>query len=339
MTMIRATAPGKIVLAGEYAVLHGSHAIAAAVDRHAVVEIRSTAGAGLEIQAPGYVEGTTRYEMNCVGKLIATDAASQSADFGLFECTWATCDARLDGGMHITLDTTAFVDATSGRKLGLGSSAALCVALTAALRPELDVFSVAALAGKAHREFQGAGSGVDIACAVTGGFIDYRQTPASVSSVAVPQDLHFAILWSGRAASTVAKIQSLEASLQDRRQRATLQALQERSDALASDWHGGDAARVFRRFDDYIAALRAFDADLQLDIFGAGHAALTDAAFNCGLLYKPCGAGGGDVGVAIARDLVALTEFAARAPEFGFAALAVEPGAGGLRRDRNRHDR
>ncbi|MGB5738596.1 MAG: hypothetical protein WBM54_04565 [Woeseia sp.] len=336
--MLRATAPGKIVLAGEYAVLHGSHAIAAAVDRHAVVEIRPTAEAEIAIQAPGYAPGTTRYGVNSVGKLIAADAASQNADFGLFECTWATCDVRLKGGMHITLDTTAFVDVTSGRKLGLGSSAALCVALTAALRPELDAASVAALAGRAHREFQGAGSGVDIACAVAGGFIDYRQTPAFVCNVAVPQNLHFAILWSGRAASTVAKIQSLQASLQGRRQRATLQALQEQSDALASDWHGGDTARVFRRFDDYITALRAFDADLQLDIFGAGHAALTDAARDCGMLYKPCGAGGGDVGVAIARDLMALTEFIARAPEFGFAALDIKAGVDGLQRDGNRHD-
>ena len=42
--VFRATAPGKLILIGEYAVLEGAPAISAAVDRFAVAELHVTAG-------------------------------------------------------------------------------------------------------------------------------------------------------------------------------------------------------------------------------------------------------------------------------------------------------
>ena len=46
----------------------------------------------------------------------------------------------------------------------------------------------------------------------------------------------------------------------------------------------------------YVGALRQFSVDHELGIFDAGHDRLTDAASRAGLVYKPAGAGGGDIG-------------------------------------------
>jgi phosphomevalonate kinase len=67
-------------------------------------------------------------------------------------------------------------DAAGGKQLGLGSSAAITVALTAALlaqggRADMDRPGLLHLATVAHRQLQGGGSGSDVAAAVHGGIV------------------------------------------------------------------------------------------------------------------------------------------------------------------------
>src|SRR5699024_6036775 len=76
---------------------------------------------------------------------------------------------------HIALDTQAFF-AEDGAKLGLGSSAALTVALTAAVNAaqENAAPDLAAMIGMHRRMQDGRGSGLDIAAALLGGSLVYR---------------------------------------------------------------------------------------------------------------------------------------------------------------------
>jgi phosphomevalonate kinase len=62
----------------------------------------------------------------------------------------------------------------------------------------------------------------------------------------------------------------------------------------------------------YIDALRQFSVDHDLGIFDAGHEELTDAAMADGLIYKPAGAGGGDIGVLFGRNADELDAFLGR---------------------------
>ena len=62
----------------------------------------------------------------------------------------------------------------------------------------------------------------------------------------------------------------------------------------------------------YIGVLRQFSIDHDLGIFDAGHDQLTDAAMVDGLVYKPAGAGGGDVGMLFGRDEADLDAFLER---------------------------
>lgn len=106
---IRASAPGKLVLIGEYGVLRGGPALVAAVDRRAEVSLEPGA-AGIRVTAP---------QLGLEGTPVEADPRLRLA---------AAC---LDGfSGEVCIDTGALHQ--DGHKLGLGSSAAVCVALCAA---------------------------------------------------------------------------------------------------------------------------------------------------------------------------------------------------------------
>src|SRR5690606_11456641 len=99
-----------------------------------------------------------------------------SADFALLGHVWRQVSADPGGSLEIVLDTRGFFDPATGVKLGFGSSAALAVALAAALAGESVPQRVQEAALLAHRDFQGGhGSGVDVATSAHGGVIGYRR--------------------------------------------------------------------------------------------------------------------------------------------------------------------
>ncbi|MCP5091225.1 MAG: hypothetical protein GY949_09910 [Gammaproteobacteria bacterium] len=66
-----------------------------------------------------------------------------------------------------------------------------------------------------------------------------------------------------------------------------------------------------REYPGYIATLQKFSVDHDLGIFDAGHDQLAAAAAAAGLVYKPCGAGGGDVGILLGLSDGQLDHFVA----------------------------
>ncbi|MDJ0908909.1 MAG: hypothetical protein QNI99_06930 [Woeseiaceae bacterium] len=292
MNVRRFSAPGKVVLSGEYAVLRGAPAVAMAVDRRAVVTVEEGAA---ETVCVGLEGRTDTRLIDCV-----LDVQGQERP-----------DARL------TLDTAAFSDGPD--KLGIGSSAALAVALTTALAPKgSDVEQSLAAAQRAHREFQkGRGSGVDVAASSAGGIIVYRMQDASTQSIAWPAGLHYALFWTGKSASTTERVARFDASSEHPATNSLCAAAEELADA----WRRGSADDVLSEYVPYMDALQHFDSAHGLGIFDGGHAelAIADPDF----IYKPCGAGGGDVGIALSGDADRLREFAARAAEQGARKLDV----------------
>lgn len=337
MAVIRSEAPGKIVLSGEYAVLHGAHGIAAAVNRYARVAIERIDEPVIYLRTPGYRAGTCRYELDARGQLVRPACLPDPNAFDLFEKSWASCRPAEFHGATVTIDTTEFVDERSGAKLGLGSSAASCVALVAALQYDAGMQQVFSKARAIHRDLQGGGSGIDVACAVHGGVIAFREGVAE-EGIGMPRGLHAAVLWSGQPASTRERLERLSASLSGNTERETLTRLCRDADALSASWRRSDAQEIIAGYRNYVVALQAFDRDHELGVFAAGHAELTSMALDRGILYKPCGAGGGDVGIAMSVDARQLDEFTESARRSGFMVLDASLGAAGLRIERDRHD-
>ena len=285
-----ASAPGKVVLSGEYAVLDGEPAICMAVNRRAMATVGDSPDGRCRVATPGR-------------------EFSNGEKFHIVE---AVCGSRPE--LAIELDTRAFAE--DGKKLGIGSSAALTAALVAALGGEVYADALAA-----HRRLQGgAGSGVDVATSVHGGLVEYRMSDASVVSLDWPRDLAIRFIWTGVATSTKAKLDRLAASSGGSSRSALMLAAADMADA----WRSGEAARVLATYIPYIGALRQFSIDHDLGIFDAGHEALTDAASRAGLVYKPAGAGGGDIGTLLGRGDAELDAFVAANPDLIHKVLDCE---------------
>lgn len=300
---VTASAPGKLVLCGEYAVLDGAPAICMAVDRRARVAITTGDTERHTVSAPGFSA-----EVGCCedrdGNL---EWFAAEEEFRLVDDVWYTANARARSGLSIVLDTSEFSHGSNGSKIGIGSSAALTVALTAALSEVADMDAdVDSIAFAAHRRFQsGLGSGIDIACSLQGGLIEYSLGARKSPQLEWPAGLAHALLWSGVAVSTTRKLSQLyKQELKNSRG-----ALVDAASSLSNTWATASVAAILDGFRDYTQALQDFSVDHELGIFDAGHEELTAAANAAGLIYKPCGAGGGDVGILLGDDEAAIESF------------------------------
>lgn len=330
---IEASAPGKLVLLGEYAVLAGAPALVLAVDRRARVRLTSAPGDHWDIVSP---------TLGCAAQLRIDAhgvrwAAPPPPELAWLAAPFAQCPF-LQGlaPCRVELDTDPFYfDHGSARvKLGLGSSAALTVALLGALHahagrpaPTLGACVLA------HRALQGGrGSGIDVAAAFSGGFSCYQLAGAQAprcDAQELPAGLHWRCVFSGRPASTGAMLARV-AAWQAREPARCAQRMDDLAtiarrgvDAVAN--HAG--AAFLTSLHDYARMLARLGEDSGADIASPAHRALGALAAGCGVVYKSCGAGGGDVGVTFAVDDEPLREFSARAMHAGFpvVALAADP--------------
>jgi len=306
VSRIFASAPGKAVLSGEYAVLHGAPAICMAVNHRATVRITRLDRAWNSVSAPGY--------SSVEGRFVAAGSSLEwlqgEDEYKLVDAAWRSVD---NCGLAIELDTQAFHDEVSGAKLGLGSSAALTVALTVALGQSSDVFSEAL---SVHRRFQsGVGSGVDIAASVQGGLLEYRMQGARTAELRWPAGLDYRLIWTGVPASTAGKLEQFHRA----GPKPSRDALVSAAAGMVDAWRS--ASGVLAELPAYVETLRQFSEDYNLGIFGAGHDKLVASALKAGLVYKPCGAGGGDIGILFGAHGEQLDEFLAGQLQFGCRAL------------------
>jgi phosphomevalonate kinase len=329
MTSVSASAPGKAVLSGEYAVLRTAPAISTAVDRRAVVRLVTSANDFHSIATPGHAEGTWRFRSSDAGEINWLDEPP-ARGLALIEEAWLVAGPCEHGGLSIIVDTSDFFAGKSGGKLGLGSSAAAMTALVGALRNQNpEPKDIGVLAGRAHTAMQhGLGSGVDIATSVHGGVIEFRSgkrdTPLHRPW---PVGLCYRFLWSGKPADTMKKISKLESSgTVEKGWQSLLGAAEE----AASVWTAGDVSEILDVFRCYTDTLREFSIDHDLGIFDAGHDGLADLAGSLDVVYKPCGAGGGDIGIVMASDDMAISRFCDQVGKNGFQELDVAPDQVGI---------
>jgi phosphomevalonate kinase len=312
-----ASAPGKLVLSGEYAVLDGAPAICMGINRRARVTIETHDEPWHRVVAPGFASGEGKF----VAQPGGVEWLSGGEPYKLLEQVWREIGLCPDQHLSLTLDTREFLDAESGSKLGVGSSAALATSLATALcsilSPGADATRVAS---RAHRTFQGGfGSGVDVACSSSGGLIEFRMSADEYPQIDWPEGLVFAVLWSGVSTGTTEKLSRLRMG----DTQPSHGELKSAAEQMAVSWRSGLAAQVLQQYGHYINALQQFSNDHDLGIFDAGHGALVDAAKDSGIVYKPCGAGGGDVGIALADNTSALASFVASPVVSGFMPLDV----------------
>ncbi len=185
--VVIATAPGKLILTGEYAVLDGAPALVIAVDRRVIA----------------------RRDGACSSPFLLAVARELAQRYGA-----DSPGAR--AALEIAVDSSAFYAAD--QKLGLGSSAAVTVAAAAlalAAQGSNDRDEVFAIALAAHANAQGAkgarGSGADIAAAVYGGAIAFT-VPATVQPHAWPSGVVLLPFFTGVSADTATLVSQIAAA-------------------------------------------------------------------------------------------------------------------------------
>jgi len=314
------SAPGKLFLIGEYAVLAGGTAVVAAVDRRVIGRF-----------VPGAAPATP------LVKHVVDAVRAHLLEAG---------ETPPDGAP--VLDSAAL--STDAGKLGLGSSAAVAAAgvgamLEAAGRNiEQDRDLVLGLADRAHRAAQGGrGSGADVAAAIHGGVIRCARIgdKFDVQPLGLPRDLEIVVFSTGTPSSTVDHLKALEAFAENDRglYQLRLRGIGELALEIVSCWAAGDVKQIasLTRFTNN--QLHALGVEIGMPIVTPPLAAAAKLAEELGGAAKPSGAGGGDVGVAFLTDRGAAETFRQRAPHIGLEILSIRTGASGLRREPSARER
>ena len=342
------------MLLGEYAVLFGHPAAVLAVNRSARVDLRSAENDGWSATAPGFEEAEIEFELGGNHGFRWREPASEAAQrlFLVEKVVGSLVAARLLDPedlppASITLDTREFFHPTASgvTKLGLGSSAALTVALTEALRcwshgrerrPIVDLAQLLDL----HRTFQGGhGSGIDLAASVTGGVVEYELTDGgrspSASSLELPENLHLVFIWTGRSASTGDFLARLDAGMNSDGGEiaAVLDRLGSLSAAGIADLRSGRVSALLDRVSDFGRAMERLGDAAGIPILSDEHLELRRLGDDLGVSYKPSGAGGGDVGIGFTDDPDLANAFAAKASDAGFSPLDLEVDPTGVQTD------
>jgi mevalonate kinase len=153
------------MITGEHAVLHGAHALVGALNTRLHVRLRPRHDRAVTIQS-------------ALGQRNMTlDALDTSAPFTFVTHAIQRYACQCPSGFDLEISTAMRADT------GLGSSSAVTVAALVALHmfahqtPPESAHQLHAIALNIVRGLQGAASGADLAAAVWGGVLLYRQTP------------------------------------------------------------------------------------------------------------------------------------------------------------------
>ncbi|WP_062350448.1 phosphomevalonate kinase [Bacillus kwashiorkori] len=240
MEKIVVKAPGKLFIAGEYAVLEkGQQAIVIAVDRFITCEIQANNENILSLPDLRLENKTWEIENGKV--YFQNDDQKLAFVKNALEVFYQYLSENNQTVHPISILVSSELDDRSGKKYGLGSSAAVVVAVVSALFQfyfkKLDKPIIFKLSAIAHYKTQGNGSCADIAASTFGGWIAYSSFRPewlltklakersltdllrsswpylSVKNLTPPTSLHLSVGWTKSAVSTapmVKKIQQLK---------------------------------------------------------------------------------------------------------------------------------
>jgi len=332
---IEVSAPGKLFVAGEYAVVEAGYpAVLVAVDRHVTVRLARAEGAG-SIASDQY--GRLPVVWRRDGGRVVLDHDSRPFDYVLAAIDvverFAAEQGRPLGFYDITI--TSELDDQSGRKFGLGSSAAVTAATVRALDRfyglDLPTERLLRLALLATVAVNPMGSGGDVAASLYGGWIRYAaldrdwlrtaQAAAeasgavrplsalldadwpglSVRRLPTPRTMRLVVGWTGVPASTTRLVERMQSrkGAAEAHYPDFLAASRECVDALADAIERDDApaakAQIHRARGLLTSLARAAGVDIETPALRT----LCETAEGVGAAAKSSGAGGGDCGIVL----------------------------------------
>lgn len=347
MTDIRI--PGKLILLGEYAVLHGADSLVAAIDRQAVISIDPLSGESWQLSS-SLCTDLIKFQVRESGEIEIVDILSPGVLNQMrysFSALNDICRDIIKSGysvqpFHIHINTDQFFLSKDHQKLGLGSSAAVIVGVVKAvtgllqiekrLFPELsDLFKYT---HQLHAKVQGnRGSGIDVAASVFGGlgiynlsrinepekqFFGYESWPA--------EELYIYPVWTGRSASTENMLNLVETFQNSAKGewKKFINTLIDLANNGCVYFKNGKIQSFIEIIREYNALLKRFTNISKIPIISERHDRIAGIVHNSGGVYKPSGAGDGDFGVAFTDSEDSLLNIKQNLTEAGFKKIPLE---------------
>lgn len=329
--MIEVAAPGKLFVAGEYAVVEpGYPAVLIAVDRFVTVTLEASAGRGQLISDQfGHLPVVWRRD----GDRLVIDRDQRPFDYVLSAIRVVEAFA-LESGRRLDFYDLAIrseLDDRSGRKFGLGSSAAVTVATVTALDRfyslGLDELSRLKLALLATIGVNPLASGGDVAASLYGGWIAFsspdrgwvarRSAETDVVSL-IAEDWpglsvrrlppltggRLVVGWTGEPASTAQLVDGIQRRKQqeDSHYESFLEDSRACVEALVAAFDADDLAGAQKQLHRARRLLVRLGVSVGISIETPDLTLLCDSAEFVGAAAKSSGAGGGDCGIVLADE-------------------------------------
>ncbi|NOZ84980.1 MAG: hypothetical protein GXP49_01710 [Deltaproteobacteria bacterium] len=312
------TAPGKLMLAGEYAVVLGGDAVVVAVNRNACVTL------GRDITGVG-------------GRKMGSRLSRVAAGLAVEQCGIDPVPGPIE------VDTSAMY--IHGQKLGLGSSAATTAGVCGAVfqwagiscgskKSRKRIFECAF---KAQSIVQGErGSGADVAASVYGGLFSYKRPEGGEPAVTrLPMDglPPMSVVWTGRPSNTPYMLRRFwlwVESMPRGEVAGALDCISNSARRLASAVCEGDEKVVLDAYRDCADAYMSLGIKSGMPLMECTTPKLLDLVAMHGGVYKPSGAGAGDLGVALFTDTDHRDAFEEEARKAGMLVLDLEPSRAGV---------
>ncbi|APU71368.1 phosphomevalonate kinase [Companilactobacillus crustorum] len=348
-------APGKLYLAGEYAVVEtGFPAVLTSVNKYVTVTINKTQNGGT-IQSKNLNKELIHWNRQGT-ELVFDDSESQLqyilAAIQFVEKYALERDVKLN---YYDLLVTSELDSKDGKKYGLGSSAAVTVAVVKTLGDfyhlglsAMDIYKISAIS---HLSVQGNGSLGDIAASAFGGIVAYYSPDRNwifnmirnhsiteilalnwpelkIQSLQLPKDLELTVGWTGSPASTsilVDRIALTKAQKVEKYQNF-LRASRKNVEHLITGFKDNNSVlikKVFSEYRELLSDLAEFsDVHIETELLTK----LCDIAEKLGGSAKTSGAGGGDCGIVLSDKNLNIAELKKEWQQVGITPLTLKIG-------------
>ena len=329
---VQVSAPGKLFLAGEYAVVEaGNPAMIAAINQYLTVTIEASNSGTVFSSQQGI---TIPWERS--GEEIVTQTATSYAlifsAMGVAEAYVRALGQQTAAFYALSVDSQ-LDNSQSGTKYGLGSSGALTVATIKAVLTyygqEVNAYRLYQLAALSQLQQGMAGSFGDLAASSYGGVIAYHSLDrdwlkelleehtlleildmpwkdVNIERLSLPGTLSLLIGWTGQAASTDSLVNQVgQGRSQDGKESSHRDFLQKSKSCLGGIIQAcqqGDAERFQAGIAENRRLLQEFARKMGLNIETPALAKLCQLAEEEGAVAKSSGAGGGDCGIAFASQ-------------------------------------
>ena len=324
---VEASAPGKIFLSGEYLAIEGSLAtVLPTIQRAKIIIEESKSSTNILYSLP--LDKSFAFDVNDSFDIEWLD--DNPMDMGLFIEKAIVLMQIKPTTTRFTIDTTDFY--FQRRKIGIGSSSAISSALIKAINKYFDIKQTHEMiidnALNLHNSKQDSlGSGLDvIASSLDSGLIECDAKKARQGKWTMlewPSDLLIKGVITSDESNTKEMIKKyLKGHAKNKEFFLALkidadQILEE----LSLSWQSKDSESILALMKQYNILMQQLDEKYHLGIYTEEHKALANITTKLGLIYKPSGAGGGDLGLILTDNEMKLEQLIAKLKDNDFQTL------------------